>query len=106
MDLSGRNVSCLNCDFRTKDESELLSHVRIHQHEPNFRIQCFRCPQISRKTNTHLKHIKLCKEKDNKLPKNDKQKFEFVWQCQICEEEVKISKEPNKSKKNIEICIN
>ena len=97
MSSSGRFVSCLNCTFNCKDESELLSHVRIHQHEPNFRIPCVRCPQISRKTNSHLKHIKLCKANDCSIPpvRINEENFEFVWQCQNCLEEVKINKEPN-----------
>ena len=38
MNLPGRIVSCLSCEFSTRNENEFLSHVRFHQHDPKFRI--------------------------------------------------------------------
>ena len=54
-------VKCLNCNFSTKNEEELIKHTKVHQHLPNFGIKCFRCPQISKIINSHYKHIRSCK---------------------------------------------
>ena len=91
------SVACRNCGFTTTNEKELLSHSRIHQHEINYGIQCFRCPTVSTKYNAHQKHIKTCTEKfkrREKLPEKWLEKTpektesnpiqhenEFNWQC-------------------------
>ena len=99
MDKSERNIICMHCQFNTKIESELLSHSRIHhQNEANFRIQCFRCPQVSRNLKTHEKHIKMCKRNllsgqkiEKKIHESPFPINEAFWQCKICEELLNIN---------------
>ena len=102
-------VKCFNCKFSTTDEEKLLSHVKIHLHEATFSIKCQRCPQVSGKSSkqsglkaldAHRKHIKVCKLnflkiKNETKKRQDEEKSGFVWQCQLCDENIELKKLPN-----------
>ena len=96
--MSEPQFNCLNCDFKTTSEKVLLSHVVKHKNEANFRIKCCHCPQISKKLNSHQKHIKICLNPKPKLAvkeTNPTPKKEFYWQCQICNVQININCVPD-----------
>ena len=43
-----KQVSCLNCDFKSQSESEFLAHSKKHLFKDNFQLPCFNnsCPAI------------------------------------------------------------
>ena len=93
-------ISCLKCNFKSDNEVQFLSHVEIHQFEPNLQIPCFRCPQISKTIRHHNNHVRACKKACKKKPLDDSatEKTTFndcVWSCKHCSETFEVKSQPN-----------
>ena len=93
-------TGCLNCNFKTMSEKDLLIHVKIHKNQANFRVPCVRCPQESTNLDYHQKHIKKCKESVPVafVPNDDLEKSsisKLFWRCDLCHETLDVSDKPN-----------
>ena len=91
-------VNCLNCPIKVYSEEELLNHVRIHEHEANFKIPCMFCPQKMKSIRTYRKHRQICNqhslhkemlresdaESQKESLKESDAESQCYWQCQNC----------------------
>ena len=86
---------CLSCSFQNSDQNNFINHSRIHQHESNFGIRCFFCPQILGSLKSHKKHVSNCIPKTNTNPERTSKENEAentVWLCKNCQETIAVKK--------------
>jgi hypothetical protein len=95
-------LSCLNCRFKTDNESEFERHSINHEHEVNFRLKCYYCIQIFSTLKYHRKHVKDCKPNaKSSSPIEDTNQANTIrdecaiWQCKNCDETIEVKEVPN-----------
>ena len=87
--------TCLHCKFKLFTVKSFYSHANRHKSEKNFRMQCFLCENTFKTFKLHKKHVRTCKKS---IPENEieeKQESTVVWQCDLCQEQIPVSEEPN-----------
>ena len=101
--------SCLSCSYKSENEEEYLTHAKIHEHESNFRITCFLCPQKFKTLFIYKRHRKSCKStastdsssQTQNIPSEEfSENKETFWQCKNCDEKVQITSVANSSNFN------
>ena len=87
-------VQCLNCSYKTGNESDFLNHVRVHTLESNFKIPCMFCPQSLGSIKHYKIHKKVCVgQKSLKEETEVSQGIESsqFWICKNCCEKIKVN---------------
>ena len=86
-----KQFSCLHCEYEPSSESEFYKHANVHKYQAKFKMKCFFCLSKFRKFSIHKRHVKKC----GKNTQCNNTVSENVWQCQLCQDQITIKKEPN-----------